>query len=573
MKKIAALILCRALLGGVGAYVYLSWPAPAGGQAARYLPPDTLAVVRLTHLDTLSDRFPGSPLGRFAARETVHTMLTELHVDAETVAKYEEFHNNVARVMTNPAFRAVFGEDTTLAVLPPDGASFARDPVETLRQSLVIIAATRASGALDLVGRLAPGSGITRETVDGLELTKVLLDDGQTVFAHIDAGSVLFAYLPATIGRCLEIRRGDASLQEEITFQEAAGFWEPYASETTFARAYANAAALSSLLQNSEYPDLKEAGNMLQGVNYGVSVSYLTDRGFEVLAHSRHGYDRLHEVVRGAVDAASAPNQSLHLLQEQSLAYNWSASLRPETLRQALTADGQDDARSRTKAQDTFGVSLDKLSQSVGPQYGLVLNGITTGGLFPIPRMTLFLGVRDRAVAETALAGLRRKVAGYGLAVEEQEQFAGQAIYSWPLLPGESAQPAAVLTDTMLYLANGKQTLKDLLTAETAPNVLAPAVAKQLGPQLSERVQAANFGSFVLYPERLSHQTGALVDWLAGILATTKNLSVTRLGSEVQQLMRATESVVATTGLSREGGEWTLTVRMTEPAPVEKTAR
>ena len=36
--------------------------------------------------------------------------------------------------------------------------------------------------------------------------------------------------------------------------------------------------------------------------------------------------------------------------------------------------------------------------------------------------------------------------------------------------------------------------------------------------------------------------------------------------------MRATECVVATTGLDREGGKWALTVRLTEPGPAEKTA-
>ena len=572
MKKLAALLLCLVFAGGVGAYLYLTWPPSAGGQAARYLPPDALAAVRLTHLNTLSDRFPGSPLGRFMARETVHAMLTELRADRETVARYDDFHDGIAQVMTNPAFRAVFGEDATLAVLPLDQAAFARDPADTLRRSSVIIAATQASGALDLVGRLSSGANITRETVDGLELTKVVLDDGQTVFAHVDGGTVLFAYAPALISRCMQVRGSDQNLQEAATFQQAAAFWAPYAAETTFARAYVNTAALGPLLQQSEYPDLQEAGALLQGVDYGVSVSRLTDRGVEVLARSQHGYDRLHEVVRGAVDAASGPNHSLHLLQEQSLAYNWSASLRPETLSQLLAADGQNDAQSTALARDTFGVSLEELGRAVGPQYGLVLNGITAGGLFPIPRLTLFLGVQDRAVAETALTSLRRKVAGYGLAVEEQEQFQGRAIYSWPLLPGESAQPAAVLTDTMLYLANGKQTLKDLLAATATQAALAPAVAEQLGPELSERVQAANFGSFVLYPERLSHQTGPLVDWLASILATTKNLSVSRVGSELQQLMRATECVVATTGLDREGGKWALTVRLTVPGSAEKTA-
>ncbi len=413
MKKIAALLLCLVFAGGVGAYLYLTWPPPAGGQSARYLPPDALAAVRLTHLNELADRYPNSPLGRFTARDPVHAMLVDLHADRETVARYDEIHDTVARVMTNPAFRAVFGEDATLAVLPPDPNAFANDPAATLRRSLVIVAATQASAALDLVGRLAPGANITRESVDGLELTRVVLDDGQTVFAHVDGGSVLFAYEPAVIGRCLEVRRGEVNLQEAPVFQEAAAFWEPYAAETTFARAYVNTRALGPLLQNSAYPDLKEAGDLLQGVDYGVSVSRLTDRGVEMLARSRHGYDRLHQVVRSSVDAAAAPNHSLHLLQEQSLAYNWSASLRPETLAQALADDGQNTA----KARETFGVSLEDLGRAVGPQYGLVLNGITAGGLFPIPRMTLFLGVRDRAVAETALAGLRRKVAGYGLAV------------------------------------------------------------------------------------------------------------------------------------------------------------
>ncbi len=104
------------------------------------------------------------------------------------------------------------------------------------------------------------------------------------------------------------------NLQEAPVFQEAAAFWEPYAAETTFARAYVNTRALGPLLRDSAYPDLKEAGDLLQGVDYGVSVSRLTDRGVEMLARSRHGYDRLHQLVRSSVDAAAAPNHSLHLL-------------------------------------------------------------------------------------------------------------------------------------------------------------------------------------------------------------------------------------------------------------------
>jgi hypothetical protein len=49
--------------------------------------------------------------------------------------------------------------------------------------------------------------------------------------------------------------------------------------------------------------------------------------------------------------------------------------------------------------------------------------------------MTLFVGIRDQAIAETAITGLRRSINAGGMAGEEQEQVAGQTLYSWPLLP------------------------------------------------------------------------------------------------------------------------------------------
>jgi hypothetical protein len=118
----------------------------------------------------------------------------------------------------------------------------------------------------------------------------------------------------------------------------------------------------------------------------------------------------------------------------------------------------------------------------------------------------------------------------------------------------------------MLYLATSKQALKDILNSKAAPNVLAAPVAEHLGADLGGRVAQANFGSFVLYPQRMARQTGETIDWLAGILATTKNISVSRLNRELVQLMQSTELMAATSHLGKEQAEWTMTIRK---APVQ----
>jgi hypothetical protein len=147
------------------------------------------------------------------------------------------------------------------------------------------------------------------------------------------------------------------------------------------------------------------------------------------------------------------------------------------------------------------------------------------------------------------------------VANEVKEAVAGNTIYSWPILPGELAQPAMVLTDSMFYLASSKQALKDILTSTAPHDALAAPVTKQLGPALSERIGRANFSSFVLYPERMSRQTGDMIGWLADILAATKNISLSRFNREFVQLMQATELLVMTTNLSKEQVEWTMTLK------------
>jgi hypothetical protein len=561
MKKSVALILCLLAVGAAGYYLMLRLTA-VPGQYARYLPRDVVGAVSLTQLNSLTDSFRSTALGRFVAKDTVHAIMDELRVQPAAIAEYDRFYNTIAQVMTNPAFRAVFGNDATVALLPPDLQALEKNPIESLRHSLVVVAATSASGALDLFGRLVTSKSISRETIDGLELTRIVLEQDQVMYGYADKQSVLLAYSPAAIKTCVTIRQGEDSLEKTAAFQEAVAFWKPYPEASIYSRAFVNAAALAGLLNASGNPEVAQSGALLQGVDSMVSLTYKTDRGLESRARATYRYDQLHQLVKSAVDSASTPNQSLHLLKEHSLAYNWASSLRPEMLLQALSTQGKNYQEADAVVRENLDISLEQLGKAVGPQYGGVLDDIVKTGLFPAPKMVLFLGIRDRQIAETALTSLRRKIAAYGLASEEQELVDGQTLYSWSVLPGEATQPAVVLTDNMFYLASSKAPLKNILTGTTAAEALSTPVADKLGPELSERVTRANYGSLVVYPQRMSQATGKTIDWLSRILATTKNISISRLNTEVVQLMQSTEVLVLTSSLGKAQGDWTMTLRM-----------
>ena len=563
MKKIAAIILCLTVIGG-GIYFLLRDKA-AINQYARFLPPDVVGTINLTHVNSLTDAFAATALGKFLAKDTVHAMVQEMGGQPQDLAEYDRVYDAVAQVATDPAFRAVFGDDATLALLPPDRKDLAERPAETLRHSLVVVARTSAAGALDMLSRLIKNAQVSRETVEGLDLVKITAERNQVVYGYAEGTTVLLAYAPAAIKVCVAASKGDKGLGKAPLFQEAAGFWQSYPAEKIYSRLYLNLPLAAELLQTATVPEVKEMGEMLAGVDSVFSVTYGTGQGLESRGRSAYRYDRLHPLVRSAVDAAG-PNQSLHLLKEKTLAYNWASSLRPEIIVKAMTANEEEYREMDREVRQNLGVSLEELGRAFGPQYGGVLDDIVRTPLFPWPKVTFFFGIRDHKIAATVLAGLRRIIAGSGMTSEEQAQIAGQTIYSWPVLPGESAQPAAVLTDSMLYLATSKQALQEILESKAVPAALAAPVATQLGPELGGRMGSANFSSFIVYPQRMARQTGEAIDWLAAILATTKNISVARLNRELVQLMQSTELMAATSHLTKERAEWTLTVRT---APVQ----
>ena len=130
------------------------------------------------------------------------------------------------------------------------------------------------------------------------------------IYGYAEGKTVLLAYAPAALKACVAAAKSDASLEKAALFKEAIAFWQPYPDATTYTRMYLNLPLAADFLKTSTVPEIKESGEMLQGVDSMFSVTYGTEQGLESRGRSSYRYDQLHALVKSAVDAAGA-NQTL----------------------------------------------------------------------------------------------------------------------------------------------------------------------------------------------------------------------------------------------------------------------
>ncbi len=554
MKKILLLILI--LAGAAGATFYFLRPSAAPASAeyyADYLPSETLATVSLLDLKGLTDRFPVSSLGKFLAKPTVHAMLKELGAKSQAIADYDQLYDGIAGVLTNPAFRQIFGDDAVVALLSPDVARLADAAEEELRKSILVFGTSSVGGAMDSFARLVMSKNVTRETVQGIELTRVQLDENEVIYGCSREGILILAYDPAQIVAAVKQKEAGSGLRQSEPFVSATTFWNQADDGHQYARTFINFIATGRLLAASPDEDARELARFFSGFKEMASVVFEGSRELHFSSQVHYDYQALDPLVKKQYQAVSEENISLGLLTPESLAYYWVSLVDKEYVRGLLAAADEENLQKiEARFQRELGISLDEAIGAVGPQTGLVLNDIVNSGLFPLPRLVLFLQVRDRAVVDKVVERLRQDIAQRGFSAEQSEQVGENTVYYWSILPGEATQPALVVTNDMIYVANGKQALVDLVKKGPELQVLPMPMAETLGKDLVRKVTTSNYTTFVLRPDRLATRMKDAADWLAGMLAATNGVNADRLKEEILKLMHSVDVLVATSDIGRE---------------------
>jgi hypothetical protein len=571
MKKKILFILVLVLTSAGGAFLYFNISrTPLGAEYyADYLPKDTLVTLSLLDLNGLSDSFPATSLGRFLAKPTMHGIMEELGANAQGLQSYDNLYDGLAGILTNPAFRQVFGDDAVTAVLTPDPSRLKVDQEKEMQRSVMVFGTSSVAGPIDSFARMVMSKDFTNETVDGLKMTRIQLDENEVMYGYSEEGVIILAYDSSTIVSAVQRKQGQDSLQNNPVFTAGKAFWSSLSQGRMYCRIFVNLAQLRTLLTNSGTPADRQTAEYLQGVNSLSTVIIGQQDELQVLSSLDYDFDSLDPLFKEQLQAGVQENTSLGLLTSSTLAYYWASSLDNDFINGILSAaDQKSYDRIDSELQKELGLSLEQLLAALGPQAGVTVNDIVNVGLFPLPKVIFFLQVQDRAVVQQVLDRLREKIGERGFVKENSEMVNEQTIYYWTMLPGEATHPALVLTEDMLYIANGESVLKKLLSSDQSTRELSADMRTVMGKEMSAKVQASNYTSFVMRPALLADKVKDAADWLAGMYAA--GVPTDKLRQEVFTLMQSISVVSATGDVQKDHTLSALVFKLAEDLKQEK---
>lgn len=523
MKKIIVLILLLAGVGGTVFYVrHAAAPTAGTDYYADYLPADAVAAVTVLDMQGMSKAFPESALGKFFANPVMRAIMAEQGAEEERLRQYEDFYDGVADIITNPFIQQLFGDDLTFALLAPGQARLKTEPEAEGKRRLI---AFGSSAVADLVASVAclTLSGFSKETVNGLELTRILLDDNEYLYGYVKDGVVIVAFSPETIADALKQKTAGGGLSVTPAFATAKKFWAESGNDRSYGKLYANLQQASSIADASGRPEAKKAAACLQGIRSLSSIA--VEHHGDVQIRSRADYEPQH--------LRADKNLALHVLTGKTLLYSWFSGLNERLF--SFVDPSQYQAIDAAVRQQ-LDLSIQDVLAAVGPQAGLTVSEVVHVGLFPLPKLVLFAQIQQPEMTRKLVDRLRQKMAERGLS-EKVTESGGHPVYSWSLLPTEAAHPALALTDTMLYFANGEAALKALLAEEGKG--LPPPVRDLLGTELAAQFSEANLLTFVVRPAQLAAEAQKAANWAVMAFSASASQSAEQLREALVKLMQS----------------------------------
>ena len=548
------------------ALVFLA-PGRRGGGAdevGQYVPQEALVFARLNDLAGLADGFPQSPLGRFLARDNVRAMLGELKAEAEVIEAYGQVCDDLADILKNPGFRALFGDDLSFALLPPDARLLQDNPEAAFRKALLVYgtipAASMTSSMAGLLGGIAPGVKIEKEKEGKTGLVRIKIEGEDDVFAYGAGGVLALAWDKIPLLAAARARESGENLHGQAAFREARDFWRamPGARSGGYANLAGMVAWLETLaLEPSEDEALDEAAAFYAGMDYAYDATGIGAAGLEYRGRLRYRREALHPLFREMAEGGGEDFAPFALLNRDTLFFHWGGLYRPETLLEAIAeSEPEKYDEMREAAREGLGMEIEDAATAFGPNYAVVLNGLARTAFMPVPDITLMTNVRDRARAERLAAAADRNVAEYGLGGEAPERAGDVLLYTWPVLREAGLAPTLGVGDRALFLGSMRDSLRPLIEGGAngaSAAALSEEIRALLGADLAGKFGRAQNG-FLLRPAGIADACEPLLAMLSGF-SGRKSVLARELGA----LLRSGEALVGIGNWGAEHLDWEMT--------------
>lgn len=442
---------------------------------ATILPRETLLLIRVNEVTENIDAWRSSRLGKALAGMDIESVMAVNNAMPEDIERFTQIKSDITTAIDSAWFEALFSDTAAVAVLPPDVEQFDPDTPESFLNSIILISRPKHPAGLleSLSGMFSTQLNITKEEHGGHTLSRFDIEAGQSAWYAVRDGLLLLALHPAPVVACLSssvaedaVLSGhpDFRLLEEDMFRKPGTqgyvFWN---SEQTFSKIkdVLTAADLDPLF--SAVVDKKIANT------YGVKAAGFAaydDRS--TILHKQFVFlvdkEKMLPATARAMSIAPEENRTLEMMPAAPLAYSWQNIYDLKTYWQmsneAQTLSDEDLTELKDAFRQSVGMEIEEVMEAFGSQFGIVLNDITMGGMFPIPDLAIVAEVRKTDVTDRLVAGLIEKS---GMEVNREDVEGTTLTYaSIPFVMG--LNPAYACKDGFCSLATTRDLVKTILS-------------------------------------------------------------------------------------------------------------
>lgn len=538
MKKLIAPLLAAVLLVG-GAAAYFVYKPAAGGRPsgiAGVLPSAPFGYGRFEDMEAIISSFTATQFWQGIKGIDYRGIMEKTGASPEEIARFDKTWRQFSESGNQKLFMQFFGQEAAVAVYPTSIEKF--DPQAWQELSSHVYFVTRLKPEMQLAEFFSQFFGEFSAEVQSEEIQY----KGHTIkIVKADQGNVTIGY--ARIKDYFVFGIGDRAAKDCIDV--LAGEKTSLAADPQFVKAqekfmkgskgevYLDFAMFTRALREQMIKGAATAGEEQAAmIQKQMEDTFQQMKGFRTLSYSWapgeisqakmdfiYDADELDPDIRRMYNCPVRDNATLKFVPDGALAYQWSACYDMNYYyRQILKEMGHEAALvpgSPSPEQVVAGIEQsiqlnieNDILPAVGDEIGGYLGRINTEGMFPIPELTLFVKIADRAKAEHVITTL---LSLNSMFMPVTETHAGTEIHFLNIPMVTNAVPGYAFVGDYLLISTHKDSIAK--AADTSSGNSSPLTASPVFKLVDKGLTGKTNYVFFLHFQELMTEGVKLVDW------------------------------------------------------------
>lgn len=555
MKKIIVVLL---LVASVAAGVTFYLQTQEKGQSVEsILPKGALVYVHLNDVEGNLQQMASMPFWKALSNINYDLLMQKNIIPSQQRMVLELVKTQLSQVSSNPMVKKLFGKEVALAVYLPDQdlKAMARQMkgfnpvvVEELLSGIFLV--TRMDPDVQFAEVLTRsfsqyGANVTQGETEykGEIIRTITVSNVGMKLSFVRFGDLLVFGVGDKAARLsIDVFRGSPSLADDPQFEEArSSFLDPSAAVGyfDFETALSLIADQVGKFAGSGADEVfaKMAG--LEKFAFSFQMAPVMKINSTILMNT----EKLDPEHASIYTCPSEVNTTINFVPKDVLGYHWTNCFDlnyywREVKKEVI--EGRNAAPKIDELQQKIGFDIERdILPAFGDEIGGYISDILVGGIFPIPKIALFIEIKDMRKAQRLLdRGLNQAIAMI------QEETHGGVPLKYIALPfGENIQPGYCFLGDYLLVATSRQLLKSSIDASgnNSLSLTANPAFKEINFGLTDKNRSVQF---IRIGQIVSKARG-LIGWSnQWVTAQERKAQAFKAGSE-KPLEEAKESIVA----------------------------